>query len=117
VHAREDTCTGAVTFSVNVFVTPPAVAVSTGVWFDATMFTVAVKFALVVPAATVTGVGTVTLPLLLDMVTETPPAGAAPLNERVHAEDPGAVTVAGEHVKPLKAPGESTVTEPPVPAG
>ena len=57
--------------------------------------TVAVKFAVVAPANTVTLPGTVAFALLLDSATASPPPGAAPLKVRVHAEFPGAFTLAG----------------------
>ena len=63
--------------------------------------TVAVNWALLDPAATVTLAGTVTLALLSESVTANPPAGAAPLSVTVHAEVPGAFTLAGVQVKPL----------------
>jgi hypothetical protein len=43
-------------------------------------------------------------------VTARPPAGAAPLNETVHVELPGAFTVAGLHVNPLNCTTGDTVT-------
>ena len=65
------------------------------VWFEVTDATVAVKPAVVAPAATVTLAGTVALALLLDSVTDSPPPGAAAVNVTVQAEVPGAFTVAG----------------------
>jgi hypothetical protein len=57
---------------------------------------VAVKVALVAPAATVTLAGTVaTAVLLLPSVTTAPPAGAALLNVTVPVEDAPPVTAAG----------------------
>lgn len=52
-----------------VFVPPPAAAVSVAVWFEPTADAVAVKIALVAPAATVTEPGTLTELLLLESVT------------------------------------------------
>jgi hypothetical protein len=60
--------------------------------------TVAVKVPVVWPAATITLAGTVTLVLLLDNVTLAPLDGAAADKVIVQLEEPGAVTVAGEHV-------------------
>jgi hypothetical protein len=59
-------------------VTPPAAAVIVTDVVDAVWMVVAMKIALVAPAATVTLTGTLTnAPLLLLSVTTTPPAGAA----------------------------------------
>ncbi len=63
--------------------------------------TVAVKFTVVAPDATVTLAGTVALALLLDSATASPPLGAAPLNVTAHAEVPGAFTLAGSQLTPL----------------
>jgi hypothetical protein len=60
-----------------VFATPPALAVSVTVWAVLTEDTVAVKLAVVDPAATVTEAGTVTAELLLATLTANPPLGAA----------------------------------------
>ena len=46
-----------------------------------------VKFALLLPAGTVTLEGTLAAPLLLESVTCAPPAGAGPLNVTVPVED------------------------------
>jgi hypothetical protein len=64
---------------------------------------VAMKFAVVAPAPTVTLGGTVALALLLTRATPNPPTGAALLNVTVHAEDPGAFTTGGEHERALRA--------------
>jgi hypothetical protein len=63
--------------------------------------TVAVNPTVVAPAVAVTLAGTVALALLLDSVTGRPPLGAAPLSVTVHAEVPGAFTLAGLQVTPL----------------
>jgi len=52
-----------------------------------TMDVLTVKDALVAPAGTVTLVGTLAAPLLLESVTIAPPAGAGPLNVTVPVED------------------------------
>ena len=64
--------------------------------------TVAVNEPVVVPAGTVTDVGTLTAPLLLDSVTAAPPPGAACVSVTVHEDVPGAFTVVGLHETPLK---------------
>lgn len=61
--------TAALSVSAKVFVIPPADAVRVAVWFELTELAVAVKAALVAPAAIVTEAGTVTAVLLLDKVT------------------------------------------------
>jgi hypothetical protein len=60
--------------------------------------TVAVNPTVVAPADAVTLAGTVALALLLDNATARPPPGAAPLKVTVHAEVPGAFTLAGLQV-------------------
>ena len=63
--------------------------------------TVAVNPTVVAPAVAVTLAGTVAFALLLDSATASPPLGAAPLRVTVHAEVPGAFTLAGLQVTPL----------------
>ena len=63
--------------------------------------TVAENAALVWPELTVTLEGTVMLVLLLERVTVAPPDGAGPDKVTVQFEEPGAFTVAGEHVREL----------------
>jgi len=63
---------------------------------------VAVNWALLYPAATVTLPGTVTLVLLSDSVTANPPADAASLSVTVQVEVPGAFTLAGVQDNPLR---------------
>ena len=63
--------------------------------------TVAVNPTVVAHAVAVTLAGTVAFALLLDSATASPPLGAAPLSVTVHAEVPGAFTLAGLHVTPL----------------
>src|SRR6266550_6007268 len=53
----------------------------------ATALVLIVKFALLLPAGTVTLEGTLAAPLLLESVTCAPPAGAGPLNVTVPVED------------------------------
>jgi hypothetical protein len=57
--------------------------------------TIAAKLPAVAPCPTVTLVGTVTFPLLLDSATASPPLGATPLKVTVHADVPGAFTLDG----------------------
>jgi hypothetical protein len=76
--------------SEKTFEAPPAVAVSVADWVEVTAAIVAVKGAVVAPAATVTEAGTVTAALLLASVTACPPVGAAALSVTVHASVPAA---------------------------
>jgi hypothetical protein len=64
--------------------------------------TVAVKFAAVAPAATVTEAGTVTTLLLLATLTTRPPVAAAVLNFTVQLSVPATVIDALEQLNPLK---------------
>ena len=64
--------------------------------------TVAVNWALLDPAATVTLPGSVTLALLSASVTAKPPLGAASFSVTVHVEAPGALTLAGVQDRPLR---------------
>ncbi|MFP5236388.1 MAG: hypothetical protein ACLGSD_10840 [Acidobacteriota bacterium] len=65
--------------------------------------TLAVKLALVAPAATTAQVGTVTPASELVIFTPDPPDGAGLLKLTVQVEAPGAVTEVGAHDKELKA--------------
>lgn len=67
---------------------------------------VAVKLAVVDPAATVTELGVVTDELLSDTVTAAPPAGAAPVSATVQAVLPAPVIELGEQLN------EDNVTVP-----
>ncbi len=69
--------------SVKDCVVPPALAVSVADSAELTGETLAMKFALVAPAATVTDPGTVTSELLLESATANPPLGAAAFNVAV----------------------------------
>jgi len=80
--------------------------------------TVAVNWALLAPAATVTVAGWVTLALLSESVTAKPPAAAAPLSATVQEEDPGALTLPGVQDRLLKVAGGGdwmTLMIPPLP--
>lgn len=83
VHAGEAalSCSEAASF------TPPAVAVMVAVCVVLTAETVAVKGAVVAPAATVTEVGTLTAELLLARATANPSLGAAADNEIAQASE------------------------------
>src|SRR3989454_10164604 len=61
----------------------------------ATALVVTVNVVLVAPAGTVTLPGTVAAVLLLDRVTDAPPAGAGPFSVTVPVELPPPVTVVG----------------------
>jgi hypothetical protein len=71
---------------------------------------VAVKVALVLPAATVTEDGTVTELLLSDTVTAAPPVGAAAVRVMVQVLEPAPVKVAGLQLTLDKAAGAFAVT-------
>jgi len=68
---------GGVTVSVAVFVAPPSAAVIVALVDALTAVVATLNVALVAPAGTVTPAGTVATVLLLDSVTDAPPAGAA----------------------------------------
>jgi hypothetical protein len=70
------------------FETLPAVAVRVALCVVVTEATVAVKLAVVAPAATVTLTGTVTEALLLERVTAMPPVGAAAFSVTVQLSVP-----------------------------
>jgi len=74
---------------------------------------VAVKLAVVEPAATVTEVGTVSAVLLSETATLEPPVGAANDSVTVHVDPLPAVSVAGTHWS-AETVG-STLIVPPVP--
>jgi len=78
----------------------------------ATVPAVAVKFAVVAPAATITDAGTVSAALFEESPTEAPPARAADVSVTVQEEVAPEVTELGEHDKPETAgAGGVTVTE------
>lgn len=80
---------GAVTVSEAVLVTPPATAEMETALVVATAFVWTVKVAVVLPEGTVTLGGTVAVAvLLLERLTTTPPAGAAPLSVTVPLDVP-----------------------------
>jgi len=75
---------------------------------------VAVKFAEVVPAATVTDAGTGSSPVLLESATEAPPADAGWFSVTVQADDAPALSDVGLQEIPVSV-GNGTVMVPPVP--
>jgi len=83
--------TAAFSWREDVADAPPALAVTVAVAELETEATVAVKAALVAPAATVTLAGTVTELLLLARLTLTPPVGAAVFRLTVQASVPAPV--------------------------
>jgi hypothetical protein len=88
-------------WSANVFETPPAVAVSVAVCALDTDEAVAVKVALVAPEATVTVEGTVTAVSLLARPTLKPPLAAAAFSVTVHESVPAPVSDELAQVSPL----------------
>src|ERR1039457_1760963 len=95
-----------------VCVLPFNVAVSVAVWSDAMVPAVAVKVAVVDPAATATDPGTVSAAVLLDSATVPPPAF---VSVTVQLLMPPLPSVAGVQLKPAKVGGAGAVTVPPVP--
>ena len=75
---------------------------------------VAVKFAVVAPAATVTDAGTVSAALFEESPTDKPPVGAACVRVAVQLEVPPDTTELGEQLTALTAAG---VVPPPVVTG
>jgi hypothetical protein len=73
--------------------------------------TVAVNWALLDPAATITLAGTLTLALALDKVTANPPVEAASFSVAVQEEVPGAFTLAGVQDKLLSVVAAFKLTE------
>jgi hypothetical protein len=101
----------AVTVIVNVLLDPLMVAVIVAFWFDATGPAVAVKFAVVVPWATVAEVGRLNMePVLLESATTVPTAGAALERVTVQAvvEDSGRLVLA--HARDVREIGAVTAT-------
>jgi hypothetical protein len=83
--------TAAPNWRAKVSATPPALAVSVTVSEELTEETVAVKLALLAPAATVTEAGTVTAELLLLRLTEKPLLAAAAFSATVQLSVPAPV--------------------------
>jgi len=75
---------------------------------------VAVKVAEVVPAATVTDLGTDSSPVLLESATVAPPADAGWFSETVQFDEPPLLSDVGLHESPVNV-GNGTVIVPPVP--
>ena len=73
--------------------------------FEVTDVPLAVKVAVVAPAATVTDAGTVRLALLLETATAAPPLGADPLRVTAQVEVPGVVIVPELHETELTVTG------------
>jgi hypothetical protein len=87
--------------SAKVLATLLALAVSVTAWVVLTEVTVAVKLAVVDPAATVTEAGTLTAELLLAMLSANPPLGAAAFNVAVQLSVPAPVIDPLTHVSAL----------------
>jgi hypothetical protein len=97
VHCSADTVTGGVTVTAEVAEVLFSDAVTVTDWLDATVPAVAVKLAVVEPAATVTEAGTVSAVLLSETATLEPPVGAACDSVTVQVALPPETTVAGVH--------------------
>lgn len=91
--------------TAKVSVTLPAEAVNVAVCAVVTAETVAVKLALLAPAATVTEAGTESEVLLLDKLTTSPPVPAAAVKETVHASLPDPANDELLQETALSAPG------------
>ena len=86
-------------------------AASTTLVFTLTAVALAVKLAEFKPAGTRTDAGTVMPdPDTSAVVTVKPADGAGADKATVHAADPGVVTIAGAHARPVTVYGEETVT-------
>lgn len=90
-----------VSCSVRLWAAPPALAVSIAAWGEFTGETLAIKFALVAPAATVTELGTFTNELLLERATTKPPLAAAAFKVAVQLSVPDPVNERLAQVSPL----------------
>jgi hypothetical protein len=101
-----------------VWVALPAVAVNVTVCAVLNVFTVAEKFALLDPAATVTDAGTVTAALLLDRFTVNPPVAAAAFRVTVQLSLPKLFIDPPAQLNPVRTgtpvPLRLTVVELPV---
>jgi len=95
--------TAALSCRAKVSATPLALAVRVTATPELTEETVAVKLALVAPAATVTEVGTVTDELLLARLTAKPPVGAAAFRVTVQLSVPAPVIEPLAQLSPLNA--------------
>ena len=92
---RADSAAGAVNPSTKLREPPLRLAVRVALVSLDTAAAVAVKPALLDPAATVTEAGTLAAPLSLDSATLAPPVGAAAVSATVQALVPGVTTEAG----------------------
>ena len=113
---RVDGTVGATRVTEVVAEDPLRVAVTTAEPLAVTVAAVAVKVAVVAPAATVTDAGVVTKVLLSERATRAPPVGADAFNVTVQVADPLPVIVDGAQVNEDNPTGAEagTVTTPPV---
>lgn len=102
---------GGVSISVKFREVPFRVAASTTLVFTLTADALAVKLTELKPAGTRTDAGMVMPdPETSAVATVKPPDGAGADKATVHAADPGVVTVAGAHARPVTVYGEVMVT-------
>jgi hypothetical protein len=110
LNDTEDSPAPAVMVSAAVLTTLLYVPVIVAVADDVTAIVVTVKFAAVLPAATVTLAGTVAEGLLLNNTTVMPPAGAAAFRVTVPVEETPPITEAGLSVNEASPGPEPPVT-------
>ena len=111
-HCNVVTLTAAgVTVTEAVVELPLSEAVTVTAWLALTLPAVAVKVAVVEPAATVTDAGTVRAALLTETATVAPPVGAAIESVAVQVEVDPEATLAGEHCR-AETVGRTVIVPP-----
>jgi len=115
LQVREETSVGATRLKVAAWDEPFKVAVTVALWLVVIVPRVAVKFAEVLLAGTVTAAGTVSVALLVESATMAPPAGAGWFKVTVQVLEPPDRTLAGLQLRSVKATGMATVMVPALP--
>lgn len=111
VQLTLDTCIEAVTVIVVFRAVPDADAVTVTAVLFATVPALAIKVAVLEPAATVTDAGTVKALLLSEIATLTPPLGALLLNVTVQVLIPPANTLGEAQLSPVNVMGATNARE------